>query len=119
MSSIVGFNYLCPPAYLFFVVSSVFLIILVVFLNNGSLDLNQYCIDSDCTQPNLAFMILFKAIFIIFWTWVLNFLCRSGKPNIAWFLFVFPFIIMILSFWTIYEIVRDVGASKTRTQTHS
>lgn len=109
MASIVGFDYLCPPAYLYFVISAVWLIILVIFLNNGTVDLNQYCIDSDCTKPNLAFMILFKAIFILFWTWVLNFLCRTGQTRIAWFLFVFPFIIMILSFWTVYEIIKKSG----------
>jgi len=108
MPSIVGFNYLCPPAYLYFVISAVFLILLVVFLNNGSVDLNKYCIDPECTKPNLAFMILFKAIFILFWTWVLNFLCRNDKTNIAWFLFVFPFIIMLLSYWTVYEMVKKV-----------
>ena len=104
MSSIVGFNYLCPPAYLYFVVSMVFLIILVLFLNNGTIDLNNYSIDD--TKPNVAFLVLFKAMFIVFWTWVLNFLCRSGQTNIAWVLFMFPFIVLILVFYTIYEIVK-------------
>lgn len=104
MAAIVGFDYLCPPAYLYFVVSAVWLIILVVFLNNGTVNLNDYSVDS--ATPNVAFLVLFKALFILFWTWVLNFLCRSGQPNIAWFLFVFPFIIMILGFLTVYEVVR-------------
>jgi hypothetical protein len=106
MPSIVGFNYLCPPAYIYFVISAVWLIIFVLFLNNGSIKLNEYCVDSDCTQPNVAFMILFKAMFIIFWTWVLNFICRTGRPGVAWFLFLFPFIIMIISFLIVYEIVK-------------
>lgn len=108
MTSIVGFDYLCPPAYLYFVISCVWLIIFAIFLNNGSTDMSKYCIDPECTKPNYAFMILFKALFILFWTWVLNFVCRSGRSDIAWFLFVFPFIIMILSFWTIYEMVKKI-----------
>lgn len=108
MPSIVGFDYLCPPAYIYFVVSTVWLIIFVIFLNNGTTDLNQYCIDAECTKPNFAFMILFKALFIIFWTWVLNFICRSGHPGISWFLFVFPFIVMILGLLIVHEMVRKI-----------
>ena len=108
MPYIIGFDYLCPPAYIYFVISTVWLILLVIFLNNGTMNLNDYCIDGDCTKPNVAFMLLFKALFILFWTWVLNFLCRSGRPEIAWFLFLFPFILMILAFLIIYEMVRKI-----------
>lgn len=106
MPSIVGFNYLCPPAYLYFVVSSVWLIIAVVFLHNGGVDVNTFCKDEKCDTPNIAFMILFKAIFILFWTWVLNFLCRKGQINIAWFLFLLPYIIMILTFFILYDLTH-------------
>ena len=106
MPPIVGFNYLCPPAYIYLVISLVFLILTVIFLNNGTLDLNQYCIDSDCTKPNIAFLILFKAIFILFWAWLLNFICRLGYPKIAWGLFILPFVFSILGLMIIYELVK-------------
>lgn len=105
MPSVVGFNFLCPPAYIYLVVSTVWFILFVIFLNNGTLNMNDYCMDTECSKPSIAFMILFKAMFIIFWTWVLNFICRSGYPGVSWFLFLFPFIIMILAFLIIYQLV--------------
>jgi len=35
-----------------------------------------------------------KAIYILFWTWILNLVCAAGAPGIAWFLVLLPFIVL-------------------------
>jgi hypothetical protein len=38
-----------------------------------------------------------KLLFAVMWTFVLNMLCRHGYRNIAWFLVVFPYVVLVLS----------------------
>jgi hypothetical protein len=115
MASSLGLNSLCTPAYLYFVISIVFLIIAIVFLTTGNIDMNSVCLDEKCTKPGVTFLFIMKFVFIIFWTWVLNYICRSGHSNVAWFLFLLPYIMMIFAFLIVYELVKrspNGGASK-------
>ena len=106
MASLATLNNLCTPSYLYFVISTVFLIIAIVFLTTGSIDMNTFCLDDKCTKPGVAFIILIKFLFIIFWTWILNSICRSGYSNVAWFLFLLPYIIMMFAFLIVYELIK-------------
>jgi hypothetical protein len=35
-------------------------------------------------------------MYILFWTWLLNVICRGGATPFAWFLVLFPFIMMFI-----------------------
>ena len=37
-----------------------------------------------------------KIIYILFWTWVLNLMCKDGHSGIAWFLVLLPFILLFV-----------------------
>ena len=37
-----------------------------------------------------------KGLFVIIYTWFLNFLCSKGHEGISWFLVILPFIVMAL-----------------------
>lgn len=113
MASLTNLNNLCTPAYLYFVISIVFLIITIVFLTTGSVDMNTFCLDEKCTKPGVAFLIVSKFLFIIFWTWILNTICRSGYNNVAWFLFLLPYIIIIFAFLIVYELVKRSPTSSS------
>jgi hypothetical protein len=41
--------------------------------------------------------ILLKALFIIGYTWLLNFLCLRGHTGISWFLVLLPFILLFIT----------------------
>jgi len=43
-----------------------------------------------------ASTIAIKGLFIIIWTWFLNFLCTSGHEGVSWFLVVLPYVITLL-----------------------
>ena len=37
-----------------------------------------------------------KLLYILFWTWILNLMCKAGATEIAWFLVLLPLIIFFL-----------------------
>jgi energy-coupling factor transporter transmembrane protein EcfT len=47
--------------------------------------------------------IVVKALFVVIWTWFLNFLCKLGHEGISWFLVVTPFILFLFVFSMAYE----------------
>lgn len=51
--------------------------------------------------------LIVKAIFIVAWTWFLNWLCVNGHKDVAWFLVILPFIIMLGIFVIAMEIVAQ------------
>lgn len=89
------FSKLCTPARLYFVVAMVMLILLV--LTNLNNDSNVLCIgDYSCNVPDKVLVVLLNFLYIVFWTYLLNLICKDNWKSLAWFLVLFPFIIVIL-----------------------
>ena len=89
-----GLRKLCTPAYLYLVIS-VFSII-IIMLQNGS-NSNTYCMGNySCQVPNIYLIFVVKFIYVLFWTWILNLLCKAGYPGVSWLLLLFPFILMFI-----------------------
>jgi hypothetical protein len=63
---------LCTPAMIYFVISFIVLI-LTSFSNFNVMSL------------------LIKLLFILFWSWILNYLCSSGLTIVSWILVILPF----------------------------
>jgi len=87
-------KYLCKPAYVYLVISVLATIVLMI-QNNGNQ--SRYCVGSfECEVPNTALVFLAKFMYIAFWTFVLNAICRSGYKQFAWFLVLLPFIMFFV-----------------------
>ena len=87
-------NKLCSPAYLYLVISAIAMI-LMIFQNAGNT--NKYCIgEYECPVENTATIFIVKACYIIFWTFILNAICKAGYKNVSWFLVLIPFILMAI-----------------------
>lgn len=85
---------LCTPAYVYLVISSIFL--LIASLQNYG-NINTYCLgDYSCDVSSTILIFLIKVIYILFWTWILNLMCGAGASGIAWFLVLLPFILMFI-----------------------
>ena len=67
------FSKLCTPAFIYFVVSLVYLII------------------NSLSNFNIMNIIV-KMFFIILWSLFLNFLCSSGYTMFSWLIIVLPFL---------------------------
>jgi len=92
--AISGLRNLCTPSFVYLVISAIALVV-ILYQNIGNID--KYCVGTmSCTVSNTALIFIIKVIYILFWTWVLNLICRAGAPGIAWFLVLLPFILMFI-----------------------
>jgi hypothetical protein len=85
---------LCTPSLVYFILSIVVLLIAIIqnIGNSGKYTLGSYSVK----VPSTILVFIGKIIYILFWTWILNLICRSGYPTIAWFLVLLPFILLFL-----------------------
>jgi hypothetical protein len=56
--------------------------------------------------------VLMKTVFVLIWTWFLNFLCSRGYTGISWFLVLFPFIFIIIVFIIGFQFLKNSGNKK-------
>lgn len=85
---------LCTPAAVYFVISIIALVI-VLFQNIGNR--NSYTLGSfSCRVPNTMFVFIVKLIYILFWTWILNLICKDGHKEVSWFLVLLPFVLLFV-----------------------
>ena len=68
---------------------------MIIFQNLGNN--NSYNIGSfSCRVPNTILVFVVKLIYILFWTWILNLICKDGHTEISWLLILFPFILLFV-----------------------
>jgi hypothetical protein len=84
----------CNPAK-FYLVLSIFAFI-IGFLQNIGND-RVYCLGSlGCSPSNSIYIYVFQIIYIAFWTWVLNIICKGGAPVFSWILVLIPFVLYFI-----------------------
>jgi hypothetical protein len=82
---------LCTPSRVYFLVS---LIVLILSIAQNFGNTNKYCLGSfSCEVPSTMLVFGIKIVYIMFWAWILNLICKDGKKNIAWFLVLLPFLL--------------------------
>ena len=87
---------LCTPAMIYFLLSMITIIIsLIQNLGNSSI-YELGCFSCPVTSTTLIFIV--KIIYVFFWTYVLNLICKDGKSLLSWLLVFFPFIMFMLLF---------------------
>ena len=85
---------LCTPAVIYFVISIIALI-MVLFQNLGNTD--SYCVGSfSCRVPNTALVFIVKLMYVLFWTYVLNLICKDGHSTLSWLLVLLPWILLFV-----------------------
>jgi hypothetical protein len=89
---------LCTPAYIYFLLS-VICIIITIIQNVGNR--RTYSLSSmSVPVPSTIMVFVVKIIGILFWTWVLNLMCKDGHNEIAWFLVLLPFVLLFFMMGT-------------------
>ena len=85
---------LCTPAYVYLVISVVAIVVLM-FQNCGNVD--SYCIvNYEFPVPNTALIFFIKFLYVAFWTFILDSICKAGYKQFSWFLVIFPFILFFV-----------------------
>ena len=87
---------LCTPAFIYFLLS-VIGILLTVVSNLGGRS-NMYTLGNFSTPvSHTGLIFIIKIIYVLFWTWILNLMCKDGHREIAWFLVLLPFVLYFLA----------------------
>ena len=85
---------LCTPAMIYFVISMIALI-MVLFQNLGNS--NSYNVGSfSCRVPNTALVFIAKLMYVLFWTYILNLICKDGHTSLSWLLVLRPWILLFV-----------------------
>ena len=85
---------LCTPAIIYFLISIIGLT-MVLIQNLGNT--NSYNVGSfSCRVPNTAAIFIVKLIYILFWTYVLNLICKDGHVGLSWLLILLPWILLFV-----------------------
>jgi len=88
------FRQLCTPSKVYFAFS-IFFIILAAIQNIGCV--GEYHLgDYSCNVSSTALVFTFKLIYVLFWTWILNLICKDGHKTFSWFLVLFPILLMFV-----------------------
>ena len=85
---------LCTPAFLYFSLAMLGVLVSVVQNLGNSRRYNLGMLSTRVPSTFLVFLV--EIIYILFWTWVLNLMCKDGHKEIAWFLVLIPFILLFL-----------------------
>ena len=85
---------MCTPATIYFVISLISLIVLGV-MNIG--DNETLCVGNyNCHVGNKSLVFIIDGIYILFWTFVLDLMCKNGYTDLSWFILLLPFILSFL-----------------------
>jgi hypothetical protein len=82
---------LCRPSLVYFVVSMLGIFIAVLQNLGNTKKYKLGCFSCNVTSTILIFIV--KLIYIFFWTWILNLICKDGHSGISWLLVLLPFIL--------------------------
>ena len=89
-----SFKELCSPAAVYFVISF-FALVMILLQNLGNS--NSYHVGNcSCSVPSTTLIFIIKLIYILFWTWILNLICKDGHSGISWLLVLFPLILFFV-----------------------
>jgi hypothetical protein len=85
---------LCTPSYIYLVLSIVTM--LLIYLQNID-NTSLYCVGSyECEVVNTTFIFLINIVYILFWTWILNLICKEGYSGLSWFLVLAPYLLSFI-----------------------
>ena len=85
---------LCNPA-LFYFVMSIIGILIVAFQNMGN-NTDLMIGSSILNVENSPVIFIVKLLYIFFWTWILNLICKDGHTGISWLLVLLPWIFLLV-----------------------
>jgi hypothetical protein len=91
----IGLRELCEPAKIYLIISLVILVVMIYQTQNTA---TSFCWGGNqCNIDNLTLVIIVKLVYILFWTWILNILCKmTGTPIVSWILVAVPIALFLL-----------------------
>jgi hypothetical protein len=108
---------LCTPSLVYFVISVIGLAMAIVqnLGNDKRYNLGTF----SCEVPSCLAIFIIKVVYVLFWTWILNLMCRDGHDGIAWFLVLLPFILLAIIIGLIMANQKNSQKQKKQSQQSS
>jgi hypothetical protein len=73
------------------------MVALVIVLMQNLGNTNSYHVGSfSCRVPNTAVVFIVKLIYVLFWTYVLNLICKDGHTSLSWLLVLLPWLLLFV-----------------------
>lgn len=91
------FNYksLCTPSFIYLIVSLTGLILMAIQNVEGNDSL--LCVgDYNCEVGNKSVFFVLHGIYILFWTFILDLLCKAGYSKLSWIILLIPILLFFL-----------------------
>ena len=89
------FKQLCTPAQIYFAIS--FLSILSMMVQNIGNNGEYCCGHMKANTPiSNVFYFVFKIVYVLIWTYLLNLLCKKGYKTMSWVILLLPLIGMFI-----------------------
>ena len=85
---------LCSPSLVYFVISVLAILMMIIqnLGNSTKYNLGNFSMN----VPSVTIVFNVKIMYILFWTWILNLICKDGHKEIAWLLVLLPFILLFV-----------------------
>jgi len=85
---------LCSPSLVYFVISVLAVLMMIIqnLGNSTKYNLGNFSMN----VPSVTMVFIVKIMYILFWTWILNLICKDGHKEIAWLLVLLPFILLFV-----------------------
>ena len=88
-------NKYCTPSLFYFYIS-VFSFLIIYIQNLGN-NINTFCVGIyDCRVSNKYIVLFMQLLYIFFWTYILDLLCRNGFKSVSWFIVLLPYIVFFI-----------------------
>lgn len=85
---------LCVPAFVYLVLS---IMSFFAMVSQNIEDSRRFCLGKlSCQVPHVSLVFATKLLYIAFWTWAINALCKSGHMKLAWALLFLPIILFFI-----------------------
>ena len=91
--AIAGLRNLCTPSKIYLGLSILIFVVMLI-QNSGNTDI--FCLgEYSCTTSSKLLIFVVKVIYILFWTWILNLMCRAGATTLSWILVLLPILLYL------------------------
>lgn len=100
--AIIGLNNICVPAQIYMAVSLFLIFVMLLYTYYGKINIS--CLGKLSCDTTNHFQFIIKIIFVLFWTWVLNIICKTYDESVSWAILLIPaaMFIIVLSMTTIF-----------------
>ena len=91
--AVAGLTNLCLPSKIYLGLS-LLLLIVMIFQNMGNnevLCLGEY----SCSTSSKVLIFVVQVVYVLFWTWILNLICRAGATTLSWILVLLPILFYV------------------------